>query len=356
MLNLVYPSAATMKEIDADLTVRSRANRLGFQLFPVEEETTFQVRWIQKDNYYGLMAMRGIDGAPPKVQRVGENSFVYEPGVYGENVVITERELLMRSVPNRPDIPIPVTDLVTEAQMQLTQRKDDRVEANVFSLLSTGTLSIPLPGPNGVIAYKDAYTFQTITASVPWATAATATPLLNFQQAQQLQIGHGVDFGAAATAYMNQFTANLLLNNANASDFGGRRNQFGATINDLAAFNNYFAGQNLPKIQVYDQGYQPNPISGPITTPSSQFIKFIPDHTVIIVGRRPGNTPVGAFKQTLQAMQPGAAPSPGAYSFIKDYARGINAPLEVPPKLEVHEGFNGGLVMYYQNSVIVMTV
>lgn len=355
-MNFVYPTAAEMAEILPDLVSRDRADRIGLQLFPPVARNTFQVRWSQKDNAYGLMQMRGLDGQPPRVQRLGLNTFVYEPGVYGEHVVITEREMLTRAIPGRPDIPIPIGDLVNDADQLLISRRNDRMEASVWTLAGTGVLTIALPGPNGPAVYSDSYTIQTYTATIPWATAATATPILNFQTAQQMQVGHGVDFGAGAVAYMNQYTANLLLNNANAADFGGRRTQYGATINNMAAAADYWQSQNLPRIVVYDAGYQLAPLSGPITNAATQFIKFIPNGKVIIIGKRPGNQPVGEWQQTLQAMMPGGNPSPGEYRFVKDYAQGIHAPVEVPPKIEVHAGFNGGCALMWPSSVLALTV
>jgi hypothetical protein len=58
---------------------------------------------------------------------------------------------------------------------------------------------------------------------------------------------------------------------------------------------------------------------------------------------------------TLQAMQPGAGVGSGRYRFIKDYSRGINCELSVPPKIEVHAGYNGGLAIHYPSAVVAMT-
>lgn len=345
-----------MTQILPDLLNRDRADRVGLQLFPTVNSESYFVRWAQRDNAYGLMQMRGLDGQPPRVQRVGTTTFVYEPGVYGEHVVITEREILTRAAPTNLEIPIPIGDLVAEADQLLITRESDRMEANVWNLIGTGTLSIPLPGPNGVQVYQDTYAIQTYTAPVPWATSATATPIQNFQTIQQLQLGHGCSFGADATAYMNQYTANLLMNNNNNNDFGGRRSAIGSTLNSIGSFSDYFQAQNLPRVRVYDAGYQLNPLSGTVTNASTQFQKFIPNGRVIIVGNRPGNQPVGEWKQTIQAMQPGGMPSAGAYRFIKDYSRGLNCALEVPPKLEVHRGFNGGCCIYFPSAIISMSV
>lgn len=354
-MNFIYPTAAEMFEISPELMAKGRAGRVGLDLCPPVNRDTYFVRWSQRDNMYGLAKMRGIDGAPPKVDRIGANTFVYEPGVYGEHTSITERELLTRAVPNHPEIRIPISDLIMADQQLLTTRQLDRMEANTWTMLATGTNTIPLPGPSGPNIWTDTYPIQTYTAPIPWSSSSTAVPLANLQTVQQLSVGHGVRFGAEATLYVNQITGNRLLNNTNSADLAGRRDQYGATLNSLVGFNNYFQGQNLPKVVVYDDGYQLSPISGPITK-TTQFQKFIPDGVGILIGSRPNGGPIGEFQMTVQAMQPGANPTSGAYSFVKDFAQGINAPLEVPPRMEVHMGFNGGLALYFPSAVVALSV
>lgn len=347
---------AEMQRILPELAMRDRAERLGLKLFPIRPRKTHNVRWIQMDNMFGLMDFRGLDGAPSRVKRIGEDIYSYEPGVYGNYIPITEKELLTRADPMRPELPIDISDLVLAADQQLIARQDDRMEANVWTLLRTGTLTVSMPGPTGPNIYQDVYTIQTFNASVPWATSATATPMKDLQTVQQLGLGHGIDLGAGAEAYMNQITAFRLLNNANSNDLAGRRSQYGATLNDIGAFNNFFQGQNLPKVVVYDQGYQTLLNDGPITNVAKQFTKFIPDGTAIVVGKRPNGDPIGEWQQTLQMMMPGGNAASGEYRFIKDYSKGINAPLEVPPKIEVHRGFNGGPALFYPNGIVAMSV
>jgi hypothetical protein len=349
-----YPTAAAMSVIEPELRSRMEGEREGLKLFPRVTKSTFFVRWTQPDNPYGMMQFRGLDGRPPKVDRVGANTFMYEPGVYGEKTEITERELTTRAIPGRPEITVPVDDLVMEGERLLLDRELTRMEYNIWTLLGTGTITVPLPGPSGGNVWTYTESIQTFTSTVPWSTAATATPLADLQTVQQKSVGHGVDFGASATLYANQVTANRLLNNANASDFGGRRNQAGATLNNIAAFNSYFAGQNLPQIKIVDDGFQPFKLSGLITNTTTQFIKFIPNGTAILVGKRSGNSPIGEWHNTINANNPGFAA--GSYQFIKDTANGINAPKEVPPRIEINRGFNGGLSLYYANAFVSMNV
>jgi hypothetical protein len=354
-LNLIYPNAVTQREIAQDLIRNMTSDDLTLKLLPVQNEDTHFVRWFQMDNYYGIMGMRGLDGSPSLVREVGTSSYTYQPGVYGEFMQIGETEILTRAAPMNMNLPIRLTDLVAMRQKQLIGRMYDRMRYNIWQLLGTGTLNIPLNGPAGAI-YQDTYSIQTYVAPIPWSSSTTATPILNAQVLQQLQVGHSTDFGAKASWYMNQITANQLINNGNAADFGGRRNQFGATLNNLPDMANYFGAQNLPKPVVFDDGYQPYPVQGPETNPPAQFVKFIPNGLSILIGPRTNGDPVGHFKKTLQAMQPGGGISSGDYNFVKDYAQGINAPLEVPPRIEVHYGYNGGPVLEFPSSVIAATL
>ena len=155
--------------------------------------------------------------------------------------------------------------------------------------------------------------------------------------------------------YMNQVEANRLLNNSNSADFNGRRDMFGATLNSITSMNNYFGGQNLPQVKVVDYGFQIEPLSGPETAPLAQYQKFISNGVGILVGKRPGNAPVGHFQMTINASNPHSNDGPissGPYMYVKDYFNGILAPKETPGKVEVHAGMNGGLSLEYPYSVV----
>jgi hypothetical protein len=351
-VNIAYPAAAEMFDIEQDLVSSGDAGRVGLQLMPKKTRVTQKVRWVQEDNYFGLQEFRGLDGRPSRVIRTGSNTYLYEAAEYGEFITITEREIRERAIPNRPEITIPIDDMVIGAQKQLYYRELDRMEYNIWTLLFSGSISLSMPGPQGPVTYTDSYSIQTFTSTVPWATSATATPLADMQTIQQLSVGHSVDFGASAKLYMNQVQANRLLNNSNASDFGGRRSQYGATLNNLAAFNSYFQGQNLPEVVIYDEGFQPKKLSGPETTPSSQFQKYIANGTAILVGKRKSGSPIGEMQMTMNLNAGGGA---GPYAFTKDFFNGINCAKDVPGKIETHHGWSGGPAIYYPSAVVACT-
>ena len=351
----IYPRSYEVQAIMPELVARGREGRLGLDIMPPLPVNAAQVRWTQEDNSYGLQAMRGMDGAPTHVQRVGAKTYVYEPGVFGEYIDITETELTTRAGSAPVDTtPIDVQDLVVGADNLLVGREFDRMEASIWQVLTTGTLTIKLNGPHGQqVAYSDTYTIQTYTAATPWSTHATATPIRNFQSVQQMGLGRSVDFGAAATAYMNSVTSNNLLNNSNAADFGGRRGEGGRTLNNLNDFNSYLMSQNAPKVQVYDAGYLPD-----IDSTADDFVKFIPDGVVVVVGRRPGNAQVGNYQLTRNASN---GFRPGSYRYVIDRANGGgdgggNAEKRTPANIEIHRGHSGGPAIRYPSAVVVMAV
>lgn len=357
--NFVYPTATEVRMINQDLVAKSRAERLGFKLLPVQGAGTFNVAWWQKDNDYGIMQYRGLDGDPPRVRQLGYGKFEYEPGVYGEHILLRESELTKRADLLDPTKRIVISDMVLEADRQLSVREDNRAEYNIFTLLSTGVLNIPTPGPNGAYnAYQDSYTIQKYTTGIPFASLASATPIVVFQTLQQLGVGHSGSFGAGSTSYLNQQTANSIINNANANDLDGRRGMYGQTLNNLPAISSYFQGQNLPGLEVYDDGFQIDLLQGPETAPltssgaTDQFQKYIPNNTMILIGKRPNNEPVGHFQETIVAANNFKS---GPYTYVADSFNGINAEKKPNGKLAIHRGFNGGATLEYPYAVIAVT-
>jgi hypothetical protein len=360
----IYPTAFEMSEIQQDLIRRGMEGRIGMDIMPMVEKRVPKIRWKQKDNYYGLQAFRGLDGAPTRVVRVGHKIYEYEPGIFGEFTELTETELTIRAAGFPVETtPIDISDLYMEADELLIGRELDRVESSIWTLLTTGVLNIIMDGPDGTqVGYNDAYTFQSYSALVGWTSFSSAVPIQDFQAVQQLGIaaGHSVDFGAAAKAYATQATWNLLLNNANTADFAGKRNQYGATLNNLPAMANYLQGQNLPQPVVYDQGYIPRQGSSPGTQAfgGGKFKKFIPYRTIVVIGVRPQNARVGEYISTINASNNF---NPGSYRYTLDRANGGgmgggNAEKRTPANIEIHRGHNGGPVIYYPTAVVVMSV
>jgi hypothetical protein len=324
-----------LREIERDLLPRLIADREIFTVFPTENSDNTYLVWRQRDNFKGLQQLRGANGAPPRVMQLGGNEYIYRPGVYGEFEALDEVQLTeRRNFSLATGQPVSLDDLVAEIQLQLLVRRLDRIELIVWNLLTTGTFSVATPG--GAIIHTDSYTFQSFTASPTWGTFATATPLADLRTIQLKARGHSVRFDSSAQMFMNQLTVNNMLNNQNNNDlFGKRQGGFG-TLNSLPQINQLLTGDNLPTITPYEGGYYDE---------SATFHMFIPDTQGVLVGRRPGNTPVGEYRFTRNASNPGFAPGP--YSVVIDHG-----PQKVPRDIEVHDGHNGGPVAFYPSAVV----
>lgn len=337
-MSFLYPTSVELTTIAQDKMPRMIANRPIFDILPVRKVDTHTLRWEQKDNYVGLQQVRGLGGEPPRVKRIGSKTYQMDPGVYGEKSDIDEIELTTRRPFGQWDGQVSIEDLVMELQDQLLLRELDRIEQIGWTLLTTGTFSIS--GPGGVVMHTDSFTLTTYAAGVAWGTSATATPLADFRAVKLLGRGKSVNFGTGAVAYMNQTTANQLLTNTNANDLAGRRTSGLASVASMADVQTLLAGEDLPRIVVYDEGY---------IDESNTFQLFIPNNKVVVVGQRPAGQTVGEYRMTRNASNPGMAP--GSYTKVVD-----NGDEAVPRLITVHHGHNGGPVLYFPSAIVVMTV
>jgi hypothetical protein len=334
-----YPTSAELQQIDQELLPRMMEGRVVFDFFPIETVDSHILKWEQRDNFTGLQNIRGLNGEPPRVKRIGHKQYQMAPGTYGEYEEVDEQELTTRRQIGTFGDPIRLDDLVSEAEEHLLQRELDRIELIIWTLLSTGTFSVS--SINGQVTLTDTFTLQTFTAGVTWATSATATPLANFRSVQLLGRGKGVKFNANAKAFMNRSTLNAMLSNTNNADLAGRRVSGLLSVLNLGEVNSILMGEDLPQVVPYDEGYLDD---------SAAFQLYIPNNKVIVIGQRPNQQNVGAYRQTRNAQNPDLGP--GSYSLIYD---SLDAS-KPPRKLEVHRGHNGGPVIYYPSAVVVMTV
>jgi len=337
MPTFLYPTSAELRLIAEDYLPNLLAARPVFDIFPIREVDQAIIMWEQADNFTGLQQVRGLDGQPPKISKLGVKRFQMQPGVYGEFSLIDETELTLRRSYGTFATAISVDDLVLREQRRLLGRRLDRIESIVWTLLSTGTFAIP--GPAGAILHTDSYTMQTYASAVTWATSATATPLADLRAVQLRSRGHAVDFGPSATAWMNQITANRLFTNTNNADIYGRRTAGLGTFNSETQLNMLFAGDGLPQIKIYDRGY----IDETLT-----FQPFLPDGVVIVVGKRTDGAQIGEYLMTRNANNPGLAP--GAYMRVVDDED------QIPRQIAVHDGHSGGPTLEFPSAIVRMAV
>ncbi len=212
MPDYVYPSNAELQQIAQDKIPRLVMERLGFQVMPMVNADAAVLMWDQLDNFTGLQQVRGLNGQPGRVARTGEKRYLMQPGAYGEFSTIDEVELTMRRAPGTYGSAIDISDLVLMEQDRLLQRRLDRIEQIIWTLLATGTFSVT--SPNGQVVHTDSYspqTFNAVADSAAWSNASDSKPLQAFRKAQLLSRGHSVSFGAQARSIMNRATFNNLI-------------------------------------------------------------------------------------------------------------------------------------------------
>src|SRR6478735_5152165 len=174
-----FQTNAALTQVSQNLIQAATLDDPIFKIFPIRSRNASRLRWTIKDNYKGLMKLRGLGGEPTSVQRVATNVYEDIPGVYGEFMTIDEIEMTNRAagVPADFTVPIAVGDLVAESQEQLTLRQVQRMKQICWTLAITGTFSVALP--QGGIGHTGSYTPQAANVSPLWSTTATATPLKN---------------------------------------------------------------------------------------------------------------------------------------------------------------------------------
>jgi hypothetical protein len=335
MATFVYPSNAVLTEVAQVLVPRLTQDDLLFQIMPMRDVDADVIMWEQMDDFVGLQQVRGINGQPGYVKATGAKTWMIQPGVYGEYALIDEKMLTARRQYGTFGTPINISDLVTQKQNQLLQRRLDRIRYIGWTLLSTGTFSVA--APNAAIVHTDTFSLGTATFS-DWSVVATATPLADLRALQLTGPSVGTDFGPGSMLVVNRQTANYLLANTNAADLGGKRTQGLANIMTLTEVNALLTGEGLPNIVVYDLGYKND---------AGSFTRFLPVDKAIAIGQRPAGAPVAEYLMTRNANNEDL--SAGPYMMVED-----TFDQKKPPRqIKVHDGHNGGPAIYYPGSIVV---
>ena len=334
----VYPGAKQLREIELLKTPRMVLNTPLLRYFPFEGVRAWWLQWKQRDMYGGMTQIRSLNGRPPRVHPVGERDFLMRPGVYGEHMLIDEMEMTLRTAQARPDQPVDVNNLVTQRQDQLLVRRFNRIEWLLWQLVVYGHFIVL--DARGVIAHRDAYSIQTFTSSVPYSTHGTSTPMADFQNVALYGRGTGTDFGRRATAFCNRVTGYHINGNTNPADLGGRKINGGNNITTINDVNGIFLGNDLPQIEIYDETY--------LDELGNQ-VPYIPDGKIVVMGALLNGETHGNFRFVINQNNPGGEPAP--YMKVID-----RTATQVPPEIEVHDGWNGGPVIYYPGSIVTMDV
>jgi len=336
----MFPSSTELSQIQKDLLPDLDPNDDLLSLFPYRYAGGNEVVWEQEDNDFGLMEVRGLDGKPGLVQKLGFNQFKMKPGYYGSVYQLTEQELTeARGIGTFGD-PIDIDDLVVKRTRTLMIQRLNRMRQTISDFCRLGAFTNARA--DGTSVHSDIFNITTKVPGTAWSSTATATPLKDLRSYKALaERNTSSSFGNKSKLIANSVTINYLLNNTNANDLGGKRLEVGSTINTLEDLNQkILAANNLPQLVEYNKSYQTGPRD------RTTFTMFIPDGFLIWVGDRPNGQRLGEFIGTRNINSANESDD-GIYSKVIDRGE-----MEVPRQIEVHHGFNGGIGIYYPTALI----
>jgi hypothetical protein len=325
-------------QIEQDLLPDLTGANPFFRMFPDDNIDSSHLEWEQLDNFLGLQQIRGLNGSPARVQHVGQKRYRAAPGAYGEFSSLDEEQLTNRRRMGTFADTIDIWDLVRQTQNQLLHRRLKRKRKLITDLVINGSFSVL--DKEGKVLHADGYTQRLFTAAIPWANLSTATPLADIRAVTLFARFHSVRMDSSSTLWLNKKTGNYLTNNSNQADLGGKRTGGFGTFNSISRINELLTEDNLPNLAVWDGGFLDDNGNG---------VLDIPDNTCLLEGQRESKAPVGKFLHTRNANNPDGAPGP--------YMRVIDRMEErVPREIEVHDGFNGGPVIFFPSSLVKMNV
>lgn len=338
MATFTYPTNAELSLVEQDFLPRLQNDRPIFDILPIENVDADLVMWEQGDNFVGLQQIRGLNGDPPRVKKVGGKRYIVEPGVYGEKSEINEREITQRRRFGTFGSTVDISDLVLIEQQKLLQRRLDRIEYIGWTLLTTGTFSVA--NATGGVVHTDTFTLQSFTASPLWSVIATATPIADMRTMKLKARGHSVRFDGSSKLYVNQAYINFVLANTNAADLGGKKLNYGQSVLELADVNRIFLMNDLPQLVPMEDGYYDE---------SGVFQLFIPNGVGVLVGSRKSGAPIGTYAMTRNANNPDS--SPGPYTKVVDLGETL-----VPRQIVVHDGHNGSPKLVFPGAIVQLTI
>lgn len=335
----VYPSSKEIMLLEQKLLPDLTGDDPIFTFFPQTTAEATLLEWEQLDNFKGTQNLRGYGGRPQLVNRVGSSRYRADSGVYGDFITLNEEELTKRrAMATYGGRPIPIRDMVAQAAEQLLVRRLNLIRKICWDLVVSGTFSVAHPETG--VTYTGSYTPPSFTPSILWSYAnrATAIPLYEMRGYRSYAVGQSCSFGGNATQYMNWQTARNLLANTNDGDLGGVLLGGGNTVNSLSNVNEILVMNDLPRIAIHDGGY---------IDEAGNWQYSIPAGKILVVGKRTTGAKIGEYRMTRNVNNPSAAP--GAYTRVFD--RGMT---DVPASVEVHDGHNGGPLIQFPGSVIVV--
>ncbi|MDQ3132126.1 MAG: major capsid protein [Acidobacteriota bacterium] len=346
-LTFTYPTNVALDQVIQEYVVDTSAF-IGLQIMPVEEAMTQKVQWDEMDNERGMTAPHLL-GTDPRIDlRPGSKLREYEPIPFKESDLIKEDELLRARQLGTLGGVVNINTIVARLAKARMDKTRIRQEWTVWSALR-GVLTI---NENNVFV-SETFPIQQYTPLVLWSDLLNATPIKDANAMKLMYRGTGATI-QGAKAYINQTTANWLLENKNEDDLKGFQNSNYLNLSfSLQELNKILSARGLFEFVVYDEGYYDE---------VGIYRTFIEDGDVHIVGKRPLGQSVGNWISTptlhrtkngmpapgfFEILEVNGMPSGGATTIsLADLGAGKN------PKFELTGGIYGGPAMRFGRSAI----
>lgn len=309
-----------------------------------------EVQWDERDHDRGLTAAHAM-GTDPKIdKRMGSTLRKYTPICFKESDLLKEDEILRARQLGTMAGTLDLSDEIARIARNRYVKTMARIEKLRWDCLK-GAIAID---ENGV-KVNESFAIQTHNVTTVWDDLDDARPLHDLNTVKLLFRKTGAS-AQGAKMYMNQQTANLLLENNNPDDLKGFQNSnFTHLPYSVEEMNKILAARGLPDIVVYDNGY---------VDEDNTFQPYLAFGEVIIVGNRPAGQSVGDFMSTPSLHnQIGGQPAPGYFAGIEvngvpsDQAGSVSMSqlgLGKNPKVEIFGGIYGGPRLIYPKSIIAL--
>jgi hypothetical protein len=348
-LVLTFPTNAELDLVVQDYVAQTDSFA-GAEILPEAESMAQKVRWDERDRDAGATAPHVMGTDPKTDKRQGSKTHEYEPIPFKETDLLKEDEILrareLGTMNNRLDLSREIARIAknrldkTRIRMEILRWQTLRGEIDIDE--------------NGVVVHEE-FPIQSHNPLVDWDNLATAKPLADFNSMKLKFRGTGAS-AQGAEAWMNQTTASWLLENQNEADLKGFQNgNFTNLAYSIEELNKILAARGLPTIRVYDEGY---------IDKNDNFVNFLDDAEVILVGKRPGTQKPGDWMKTPSLhVDKNGMPAPGFFSIIEVNGQPSEKVGTVTiaqlgasknPKIEITGGVYGGTRLLFPKSVIRM--
>ena len=283
------------------------------QIYPLGYEDASTISYDQWEDPFGLTALRGLDAPPMIVTLPGLRTYQVAPGYYGNKTMIRESQITQMRQPGTPNEPVRMRELMNYYMNYFLGMAASRIRQTMADLLLTGTFTNTTT--NATDGTSDGsqdhtYTIENYRTLSPANDGNTgpswnldpvnATPINDMLYWQNyLTLGTSTSFGRDSKLITQTSVINDLLKTTQIQQT--YKDKYGASIMGPDGVAELISqGFSLPKIEVYDEGYQPTLADVQAQTLST-FTRFIPPGNLIWAGKRKDGQIPGGFKFTRNA-------------------------------------------------------